>query len=287
MESPLSLNTDNVITVFFQGMMSSRSQAAKYTSQGIKIDGKIDGKIVYIPNAPDIIYNPYIYDELWDVNYNWTLNPIDLVFKVMSYVKGWYYNIHNEPVYHINLANLNVGGREDILQCQSAIRSCIASHPDKKLVLFGCSRGASTILSSLSSLYDIEQIKPHIGLIILEGPFDSVDNVLLQRSYFPGFQLFLLNNFTGYNKEFPPPLHFVTDKFPLDIPLAFISSKVDTVVPPQCTQNIIDILRQRGHKHLHHLSLHNSPHSEMSLHNTEDKSRYINFVNALYTRYLQ
>lgn len=279
---PLSINTEDIITIFAQGMMSPRSQAASYTSKGIDINGKN----VHIPNAPDIIYNPFSYDELQDINYDWSINPVHIIFNLIHYAKSYYLNIHNESFYHSNLTELNIAGRDDVIQYQKAIRSCIDMCPTKKIVLFGCSRGASTIISSVGLLHDINEIKKHIGIIILEGPFDSVENVLEQRSYFSGAQLFALENFSKYNKDFPSPLTVAKTDFPLDIPVAFITSKVDTTVPPQCTQNIINALCQREHKHLYHLVLERSPHGMMSLYDVEDRKSYQHFVNSLYNKYL-
>ena len=168
----------------------------------------------------------------------------------------------------------------------SAIEECIKLNPTKKIVLFGCSRGAATTVVTLSNLS--KDALGHIKLVIVEAPFDSVESVVNESSWFPSPTLYFIENFTKYDKNQQSPLDSVSsDKFPLDIPIAFVMSKVDTRVPIKNTQNLINVLKNKNHTKLHQLILENSHHALMHSHNKEDQNSYINFVNELYETYLR
>jgi hypothetical protein len=238
-----------------------------------------------IPESPLLLHNIYDYPELDDVGYGWSWNPLHGLMLGVSFVQQQYFGVENAPLHHIYVSNLNLGGQNDVLQHQRALSECIAKEilPNgKKLVLFGCSRGASTTFTSVATC--AENLKSIIKLVILEAPFDTVDNVIEQSTWFPALAKAALK-LTAYSDEQMSPLT-AAQLFPLEIPVAFITSVVDTRVPIQCTQNLIDVLRKRGHPNLHHLELQNSPHSSMSLADPTDQKNYLEFVNYLYSKYL-
>lgn len=240
----------------------------------------------YIPDSPLLLHNCYMYDELDDVGYGWSWNPIHWPFMCGSLAQRTYYGMENAPIHHIYLSNLNVGGENDVKQHQDALAKCIQDKilpENKQLVLFGCSRGAATTFTSVATCPP--ELQQHIKLVIVEAPFDTVENVLSLSSWTPNLQSTLLNGFTIYKTDQLSPLEAAMS-FPLDLPIAFITSNIDTRVPPECTQNIIDRLRNRGHQKIYHLQLKNSPHSSMSLYDEDDKLEYLNFLNNLYNKYI-
>jgi len=278
---------NEIVTLYFQGNSAARWQATKYAgSKGIKITS--NEQIIYtpvIPNSPLLLHNIYDYPELDDVGYGWSWNPLHGLMLGVSFVQQKYFGIENAPLHHIYVTNLNLGGQNDVLQHQRALDDCIAKEilPNgKKLVLFGCSRGASTTFTSVATC--AENLRNHIKLVILEAPFDTVDNVIDQSAWFPALLKAALK-LTAYSDDQMSPLQ-AAQLFPLDVPVAFITSVVDARVPIQCTQNLINVLRERGHPNLHHLELRNSPHSSMSLADETDQKRYVEFVNSLYAKYL-
>jgi alpha-beta hydrolase superfamily lysophospholipase len=166
------------------------------------------------------------------------------------------------------------------------LRQCVKEQVQdqgKQLVLFGCSRGASTTFISVATVE--ESLLASIRLVILEAPFDSVESVLAASSYTPDLQLLLLQTFTKYSCDQISPL-MAADTFPLHVPVAFITSEIDTRVPRACTQRLIDRLRERGHRQVHHLALKNSGHNTMSTGDPDDVAAYVNFVNELYKLYI-
>jgi hypothetical protein len=282
-------NRDAIVTVFCQGNQQGRSQAAKYAGPlGLHVKvGEDKYDHVRLPTSPELLHNLYVWDELADIGYGFTYNPLHWLLKAKQYATLWYYGIEGSSVPHNYWTELNVAGDEDVAQYVSAVRHCVEDHPTKKLVLFGTSRGASTVLIALS--YLTEEERRHVGLAIVEGPFDSVESVLT-ASYGPtiaGNFLYALPLLTKYRAAQLSPLMAVSSEdFPLDIPLAFILSQVDTTVPPQCTRALVERLEARHHTALHTLELERSHHSMMSLQDEEDRARYERFVNGLYARYI-
>lgn len=278
-------NTDEIITVFFPGHMSSRTQATNYTNKvTIKITDEITEE-VHIPNAPLILHNVFPAKDLDDIGYGFTLNPLHMLFKVKSFVVNEYCNIQGASLGYSYITEDNVSGKKDVEQNIKAIEECVKLHPDNKIVLFGCSRGAATTIITLANL-DIEILK-HIKLVIVEAPFDSVENVVNSSFYFPNFILNSLKWFTKYDENQQTPLDAVnSEKFPLNVPIAFVTSEVDTTVPIDNTMNLINVLKNRNHQHLHHLNLKNSHHALMHSHNPEDVNNYLQFVNNLYELYI-
>jgi hypothetical protein len=270
---------DKIITVFAQGNTSPRAQCAKYTKSGINIFGKQ----VTMKEANDIIYNPFVYPELNDVGYYWSWNPLHIISKLFSLLKIYYFQSTNETVHHIHFTELNVAGREDVTQLQHAIRNSKKQHPDKNIVLFGTSRGAANALVSIST-YPGD--KKDVALVILEAPFDTVPSVLkYQWSFLSPVVIYLLKTFAKYDPNYITPLEAI-DSFPLDIPIVFVTSEVDKIVPSYLTQNLIDKIKERCHPNVHHLSLENSGHSSMSLGNSDDQKRYVKFMHDIYDQYI-
>ncbi len=280
-------DSNEIVTVFFQGNLSSRSQAANYAgNEGLDI--KISDEItehVYRPDAPKILHNIFPYYDLDDVGYGFSINPLHWCLQIKSLVVNTYCGIKGSSISHSYITQNNIGGKEDVNQNIRAIHECIKANPTKKIVCFGCSRGAATTLITLANL-DKELLK-HIALVIVEAPFDSVQSVVESSSWFPSLTLAFSKTVMNYDENQPSPLDAVSsDDFPLDIPLAFITSKVDTRVPIENTQKLIDVLKAKNHSNVYHLMLENSHHALMHSHNEKDKQNYVEFVNELYERYI-
>ena len=282
--------TRNIVTVYCQGNGASRNQATKYAGPW-GVDVSIGNNItehVYIRDAPLILHNIYTSDELDDIGYGFTLNPLQLLSKIKSYITILYFGIHGSSVSHSHFTEFNVAGESDRNQYIKAVRQCIADETvkDKDIVLFGTSRGASTVLVSLP--FFTEEERSRIKLVLVEGPFDTVDRVVrYQFGLFANLVLGTLSYFTKYKPDQLSPLDAVSSKdFPLDLPIGFIRSKVDNIVPPECTLRLIDTLKKRNHSSLHELELSKSHHSMMSVDDEHDKSCYLDFVNNLYKKFI-
>jgi len=273
----------NIITVFFQGNGAPRSQAAMYAgNKGLDVIVNDNLEHVFIPNAPLLLHNIYTYPELNDVGYGFTLNPIHHLTKLKNLAMTYYLDIHGSSLAHSFITKMNVGGSEDVNQLINAISDCVKINPDKQLVLFGCSRGASTVVTTLSKLS--QELLDHIKLVIVEAPFDSVENVIEKRSWLPTPTMYLIKHLTSYDEKQMSPIDAVSSEtFPLNIPIAFVMSELDTTVPIENTQNLISILKNKNHPNLHELVLKNCNHFAMPL--SDDREEYVKFVESLYAQY--
>ena len=275
-------NKDDIVTVYFQGFLASRSQAASYAGpEGLDVYISPDKKEhIYSPKSNKILHNIYATKDLDDTSYESSLNPLHLVLKAKSFVSNTYYDVHGATLSHNYVTEDNVAGADDVKQNIEQIKKCIEEFPDKKIVLFGASRGAATMVTTLANLD--ENTISHIKLAIVEAPFDTVESVIEASSYIPSLTMGLLRTCTKYKDEQQSPLDAVkNDAFPLDLPIAFVTSKTDNRVPNANTQKLIDVLEGKNHKKLHKLVLEDQHHSTMFR-----DPRYIDFVEELYNTYL-
>ncbi len=282
---------ENIVTVFYQGNHASRHQAAIYAGKeglDIQVSDAVTDHIS-IPSAPLILYNLFTYKELDSISYDYySLNPVHWAIKGVHGLKHLYYGIEGVThLPHTYITVNDVGGAEDVRQCVAAIRACIKENPEKQLVLFGCSRGAATVVTSLIFLEPFEQ--KQIKLVIAEAPFDTVESVVHATYYNRVFSSAIVafgKNVALYKSDQVSPLDAVlNERFPLDVPIAFITSDIDNTVPKQNTMRLIDVLKKRNHLKMHHLELKRSPHSSMPISDPEDKESYNLFVHKLYDMY--
>ena len=314
-------NEDEIVTVFFQGNSSSRSQAAKYTGEdGVmyywkKYEVRDDERFVFnseSSRSPLLLYNVYVCDELKDVyvkvwpmrmgtdsKFNTICLPLLLFLNplcIKNKLSDWWFSTNTtvldtkgNPVQHLSRPSftmMNVSGDSDVKQHQRAVRRCIKDQPDKKIVLFGCSRGAATTAISFAKMSTEMQEK--VKLVVLEGVFDSVTNVLAKRLSTGGgkvaeYFLCLIGQYDAYQMS---PVE-AANMFPENIPVAFIYSEKDTVVHPEGTRAVIDAVKARiGDEKVHVLRFEEGHHSSLSMDIVENQVKYKEFLESLYDLYL-
>lgn len=277
---------EHINTFFAQGMLSARSQASKYTPEVVKVTS-LDGTTVtsHFPTACKILYNIIDYPEIPEISYDDTNNIGYKMMKIMVKMRYllWKNDVFVDKFHHVQLSAVNVAGEKDVAHHLLYLRKTIAEKKDDtKLVVFGCSRGASVTLISVSLLTEEEQGR--IALVIVEAPFDTVESVIRRRLWIPWILLKTLETAGSYSPDQLSPKEAV-HTFPLTVPIAFITTKVDNIVPLACTQLLISSLVQRGHPNLHHLELETAPHAFMPINNEKDSSMYTEFVDGLYEKY--
>jgi len=109
------------------------------------------------------------------------------------------------------------------------------------------SRGAATTFSAAATNdYNMAKVK----LIVLEGCYDSVAGAAASSPLFLGSgrlqSLFvkITSKMTEFKKEGSSPIQLV-DKFPEHVPVIFITSKADSVVPLKSVTCLVDALCKR------------------------------------------
>lgn len=181
--------------------------------------------------------------------------------------------------------SLNHYALGDITEHTKRYQEAQQAHPNSPTILAGVSRGAMTTYRAHA-----KNRYPNVKLVILEGCPDSLPHVIEERFWW--IKPYILRqyiyrklfSFTLHSPDEPSPLDAVKD-FPLDTPVAFISSKKDTEVPFACTHNLVNAQVRNGHKEVYFLVLEHSSHTGYMMDNEADKRKYHLFMKALHHKY--
>lgn len=294
------------VSTFYQGITCSQTQIAKYVGERPILMTTGEYAICHGRNnlkPIDVLMKPYIGVEIKDVNTHpfdtlrSHLNPLKLFTASLSLATNWYqgievydvnghYKIRNSMNAHaLNLSEISVGQVTDIDSHFEKHQLCIKENPDADVIAYGTSRGAATTVVTIAEKaqeVDFDEIK----LVILEGCFRSLRDTL----YFKDHPLLwsAVNNglslFTKYRKDGICPIDCV-DKFPPGIPIAFVTSEKDIVVPSWSTRLLAEAFARRGLNDVYLLTLENSSHPNYMFDDATDRENYQNFVHALYKKY--
>jgi hypothetical protein len=300
-----------VPTVYFPGINSSFfTQIARYTGK----EGFITplGEHVYCVQGIHTIKTPCLIDaELDEVepkkraNCSWLAMfdprvglPImwkNLYFTLTS-LDRLKYGVRVENIceeesvcgYYAPFSAANFAQERDLRNHKRKFDACAKAHPKAPKILYGVSRGAATTFRACARHSDEYS---DVELVILEGCFDNVPHTLKARfptlCSFPGVHERLhdvLTKITDYKKDGGSPLEDV-DRFPKNIPVVFITSETDAVVPAECTKELVTALVKAGHKEVYLLTLKASSHSKYMMDNEQDSNDYQNFIHAIYKKY--
>lgn len=139
------------------------------------------------------------------------------------------------------------------------------------VVLFGVSRGAATVINFVGS-HKPAQVKA----LILESPFAHVDDVINNMTAAAQVlptNLIMKAVFPAYNPKGEQPIKLI-NQIPQDIPIAFICSKEDALVPYTSTERLYKALIAAGRRNVYLLVLPKGKHA-----NLLDDPRYKKFVD--------
>ena len=209
-------------------------------------------------------------------------NPI---YKIRS-------SCNNQPLHHmINIKRVNVGQECDI-DLLSKYYDDVVNRlaPQQAVVLYGFSRGAVTIFNFLCTKYR-EKADKRVGAVVLEACFDTFKNSLYH--VFPtGKKLGLCDTilqvfcllFPEYKVNGMEPRDML-GRFPHDIPILFVTSKKDEIVPFYSVKNLYKRLRFNGYSNVYYCELNDSSHSRYTATSACDVERYTSAVHSFYRQY--
>lgn len=151
------------------------------------------------------------------------------------------------------------------------------------------SSSSSTGLISTSSNNSKARSRP--AFLLLEGCPDSFPSVIRWRYgvWVGALVELVLSVFTFYSRSEArrlSPIALASSCFPLDLPVAFVTSKRDSRVPPEGTWRLVEALRARGHKHVHVLELQDAGHEDYYSGSERDHDAYKRFVRSMRDKYL-
>jgi alpha-beta hydrolase superfamily lysophospholipase len=180
---------------------------------------------------------------------------------------------------------MSLGQEADIATLKKAYLKTRKDYPNAEIVLIGLSRGASTIINFLA-----EHQPTHIKAVILESPFDTVAGVIdhfCKQANMASKPLLdmsqkILSWVSSYKPSGIQPIHTI-HKIPSTIPVLFICSKEDRVVPASGTITLYETLRLSGHSKAHILILDQGKHGFLL---TGPQAKiYQSTVHAFYKHY--
>lgn len=297
-----------VKTIFYQGILASQTQASKYTgTRGFKgttgerivCEKAIDviGDVFVKPEIDEIV--PLTYEEYKNLD-SLFINPITQISGIISKFQNKLYGItasydtnnngalsHTLQGHRVFLGKMNLGQEPDIANHKRKYDRCVKKFPNADIVLFGVSRGSAATFDAYST-YHYDKVK----MIICEGCFDSIEKVfahrypwvpqIIQRTLYILISRFIIN----HKPSGIAPINMV-DRFVKNstIPVIFITSKTDNVVPTVCTKEIAQAVANAGHKKVYLLELQHSSHSRYMMDNEADRTTYQAFLHALYKTY--
>lgn len=294
--------TQQFHTIFYQGILCSQTQLAKYI--GGRTMRTSSGQIMTCTGLHDlkpinVLINPFIGTEIKDVNTHpfdritAYVNPITLACTFVAKISNWYQGIQvynpndraaskeNLKTYGLKLSEISIGQETDIESHYEKYRLWRQAYPHHHLILWGVSRGAATTFNAMAKYQ-----YPEVRLVVLEGCFYTVNDVLKNRYLAPISSLFklVLNVFTRYHHDGPTPAKSV-HHFPENVPVVFITSKKDHLVPASSTIKLAKTLAARQKNDIYLLELECANHVNYMFDNKTDHDNYEAFMHAIYHKY--
>ena len=158
---------------------------------------------------------------------------------------------------------------------------------DKKIVLFGLSRGASAAANFMAE-YNPKEVKA----LVLESPLDHAKIIfdhhwfikLLAKLMFTNTERIytFFSNVSEHDKKGKHTIDLIS-KIRKDLPIMIIGSHQYHADPIKSISNLYKKLVESGHKHAYLLKLKKGKHSQLL--SAQDGETYQNVVHAFYKKY--
>lgn len=214
------------------------------------------------------------YKHIWQLQ-----NPTDNLFWIIK-----------DPLYSFNFPDAIRGfdGNQTSLAQENEIQTLANEYEkikEKKVVLVGMSRGASTILNFLGT-----RNSTSIVAAVVESPFDSIVETLDTLCKIAGVDwipMIIRHTspnlfFSKYNPKGVFPIK-VAHNINKELPLLIIASLEDTLIPAVNSASIYFKLLDAGHQHVYFLLLDKGVHAYLL--QNDDAPLYLNTVHAFYQKY--
>jgi len=230
--------------------------------------------------------------ETHEQAYWYTKGKSSLPYLIDGRLFTYDYPDATQRFWRVNFPQTGMGQHNEIMGLKSAYDQTIAkldtqNNQNKDVVLLGMSRGATTILNFMG------QQKPEkVKAIIVESPFDSTQaltNNILNKFYLdkiPGMQTighYLMSAVFWQHSTNGARAIDSVGTIDQDIPILFVCSEQDKLVPQKSTIALYKKLKDSGHKKVHIFIADSGLHGRI-LHNT-DGLQYQNVVQAFYRKY--
>ncbi len=184
-----------------------------------------------------------------------------------------------------NSAFVNLGQQLDLERLHYAYEETLKQAPESNIVLIGLSRGAATVLSYVS-LYKPQRL----AAVVVESPFDSFDSLvkhIMKRIHVTWMPLVVGKSIMKFRFPMLEIDGIVPSKtiewFPADIPVMFVHSRQDRVVPVESSRALYHHLVTKGYEHAYYVELEQGAHGKVMW--GPDAALYQEAVHAFFKRY--
>lgn len=266
--------------------------------------------------APRLLHNVVPSPEVTETVYRrWylTVNPIHWALTLKDVMTSLLFHVRPIQPRYCEIGATNLAGHGDQRAMQREVRravrhiqhnaaphcrqsqleknegGCGPSPKKKHLVMFGCSRGATTCFYTAMKLP--VELAAYVSLVVVEAPFDTLEHVIRASSWWPTFNLRFFKAFCDYRGRADELAAFQFDPTQVHIrcPVAFVLSTKDSRVPNECTEALIsrvrDTLVPLIIPAVEVLVLKHSRHPCMAVGHKEDQDAYVRFMEGLYDKY--
>lgn len=154
---------------------------------------------------------------------------------------------------------------------------------DKKIIAFGVSRGVPAIINWYAS----SEQKPKINGFIFEGGPSTLANIVKYSTGINRYYYELIEKIAPYVTRYDPngqnALEEVT-KLPHDVPILFISSVNDYVVPWKTSFELYEKLCASGYTNVQFVLLEKSAHNGYIVDDPNDRQKYIDAITEFMSK---
>lgn len=180
---------------------------------------------------------------------------------------------------------VNLGQQKDIDTLATQHQQIITNKSQEKTILFGVSRGGAAAINYLATASN--KRRENIAALIIESSYDHISTVVEHKlgnaSYIPGLKTIGLSCvkflYPSYDKNGIHPIE-VVKYLPKDIPIIFIHSQKDSLIPINASRRLYKKLKQQGHQKLYLIELNYGAHAQILW--SRDGDRYKNGLHAIF-----
>jgi pimeloyl-ACP methyl ester carboxylesterase len=184
---------------------------------------------------------------------------------------------------HVNRSKMYMAQSPDINSLHKFIE--LKCKPDNEIILYGCSRGAATILNYLQAR-DNQDIKAVVLDACPASMHEAIQPTLIKYGINPSKALSIFTTlFPKYPKVNPiTPLGSIKNIKNKNLPILLIHSLDDTVVPFEHGLMLYQEFINNGFQNVHFVSIPSGKHSFL-LQGTKSKEPYLRAVHSFYKKY--
>lgn len=190
----------------------------------------------------------------------------------------------------MDLSKVSLGQNDDIHKLYCALKSIDGeAKKPSGIIGYGVSKGAATWINAASLLHP-----PSLRALVLEAPFADADGVAHNFTKTVGINKVVNQSttrrilqryvFKKYSSDGIQPINYIKD-IP-NIPILFIHSQDDEIIPVNHSRRLYEALLKQGRKNVYLLEIESGYHADLlSDDNLQSKTKYLSVLHTFYKQY--